>query len=122
MRVLVDSSVWIEHFRNDNQALRHLLEKDLASTHPLVVGELSCGTPPDRKMTLMYLRHLSDVQIATWQETLDFIERDRLYGTGCGWVDMVLLASCLITPECRLWTFDKRLGQHAQRFDIAYEP
>ena len=122
MRVLVDSSVWIEHFRNDNQTLRQLLEKDLVSTHPLIVGELACGTPPDRKMTLMYLQRLSGVQIATWQETLDLIERDKLYGTGCGWVDIVLLASCLVTPVCRLWTLDKRLGQHAQRYGIAYEP
>jgi predicted nucleic acid-binding protein len=53
MRVLVDSSVWIDHFRNDNQTLRQLLEKDLASTHPLVVSDLACGTPPDRKKTLM---------------------------------------------------------------------
>ena len=98
MRVLVDSSVWIEHFRYDSQTLRQLLEKDLVSTHPLIVGELACGTPPDRKLTLMYLQRLSGVQIATWQETLDLIERVKLYGTGCGWVDIELLASCLVTP------------------------
>ncbi|MFK8079749.1 MAG: type II toxin-antitoxin system VapC family toxin [Granulosicoccus sp.] len=121
MQVLVDASVWIDHFRSDNTVLRRLLENDQVCIHPLVIGELACGTPPDRKMTLMYLKHLSSVQIATSAETLDFIEQNDLFGTGCGWVDVSLLASCLLTTGCELWTLNKRLVKHSIRYGIQFQ-
>ena len=43
--VLVDTSVWVDHFRKQNNALTDLLELDLVMAHPLVVGEIACGTP-----------------------------------------------------------------------------
>ena len=46
MKVLVDSSVWIDHFRNGNKALVELIELDLALTHPMVILEIAGGTPP----------------------------------------------------------------------------
>ena len=44
--VLVDTSVWVDHFRHRNGALVELIEWDPAPTHPTVLGELACGTPP----------------------------------------------------------------------------
>ena len=46
MRVLIDTSVWIDHFRNGNKVLMDLIELDLALTHPMVLVEIACGTPP----------------------------------------------------------------------------
>ena len=46
MDVLIDTSVWVDHFRHRNSALIELLVLDLALTHPMVIGELACGTPP----------------------------------------------------------------------------
>lgn len=51
-----------------------------------------------------------------------FVERERLYGLGCGLVDLTLLASTLITPGALLWTLDQRLARLAERFDVAYKP
>jgi hypothetical protein len=51
-----------------------------------------------------------------------FIEREKLYGLGCGLVDMALLSSTLITPGARLWTFDKRLASLAGRFGVVHLP
>ena len=59
---------------------------------------------------------------ASQTELLDFIERERLYGLGCGMVDIALLASTLLTPQTRLWTLDQRLSALARRFDVAYAP
>ena len=59
---------------------------------------------------------------ATWNEVSTFIERERLYGLGCGLVDLCLLASCLITPGARLWTLDKRLAALAERFRVGWQP
>jgi len=44
--VLVDTSVWVGHFRRANPRLRSLLENDRVLCHPLIVLELACGTPP----------------------------------------------------------------------------
>jgi hypothetical protein len=41
--VLVDTSVWVEHFRKHNGALTKLLESAMVLTHPMVLGELACG-------------------------------------------------------------------------------
>jgi predicted nucleic acid-binding protein len=120
--VLVDTSVWIEHFRHRSGPLTALLETDQALTHPMVYGELACGTPPEpRARTLQDLRSLQQTQQASLPEVLDFIEREKLHGLGCGLVDMVLLASTLITPQARLWTLDKRLASLAERFGVAHQ-
>ncbi len=119
--VLVDTSVWIDHFRNRNEALVNLLSQDLALVHPMVIGEIACGSPPaPRARTLGDLGLLSMVQHASLHETMEFIERESMYGMGCGLVDMVLLTSTLITPGATLWTLDKRLAELAERFGVAY--
>jgi predicted nucleic acid-binding protein len=119
--VLIDTSVWIEHFRNGNAALVKLLMQDAALTHPMVIGEIACGTPPaPRTRTLGDLRRLAMIQDAGLRDTMSFLERESIYGMGCGLIDMVLLTSTLITPGAKLWTLDKRLAGLAQRFGVAY--
>ncbi len=123
MSVLIDSSVWIDHFRNRNVALVDLIRMDRALTHPMVVAELACGTPPaPRLTTLGDIELLQPCNQATLHEVMQFIERERLYGLGCGLVDVVLLASTLITPSATLWSLDKRLADLAGRFGVAYQP
>lgn len=121
--VLIDTSVWIDHFRQRSEALVTLLSMDLALTHPMVVAELACGTPPaPRKQTLNDIGLLRQTQQASLREVMDFIEREQLYGLGCGLVDMALLASTLVTPGATLWTLDKRLGTLAERFGVLHRP
>jgi predicted nucleic acid-binding protein len=123
MGVLIDTSVWIDHFRNGNDALVELIKLDLALTHPMVIAEIACGTPPaPRIQTLNSLALLIPCKQASLSEVMDFIEREKLYGLGCGLVDMSLLASTLITPGAELWTLDKRLAELAGRFDVANRP
>jgi predicted nucleic acid-binding protein len=57
-RVLVDTSVWVDHFRRHNDALADLLGLDRVMMHPMVLGELACGTPPSRSRTLADLGRL----------------------------------------------------------------
>ena len=123
MNVLVDTSVWVDQFRRANAALGHLLAQDRAWVHPMVCTELACGTPPaPRAKTLGDIALLGSVQQATLDEVRAFTERERLYGLGCGLVDLVLLCSVLITPNTKLWTTDKSLHELARRFDVAYAP
>lgn len=121
MDVLVDTSVWVDHFRNTNAELVVRLSQDLVLMHPFVLAELDCGTPPaPRKRTLSNLGLLRPCREASQSELLEFIERERLYGLGCGMVDLALLASALITSDTHLWTMDKRLFDLASRFGIAW--
>lgn len=121
MSVLIDTSVWIDHFRNGNNVLVDLIGLDLALMHPMVIGEIACGTPPaPRNQTLASLGLLQPCNQASWSEVMTFIEREKLYGLGCGLVDMSLLASTLMTPGAELWTLDRRLADLAERFGAAY--
>jgi len=121
MSVLIDTSVWIDHFRTGNHALVDLLGLDLALTHPMVLVEIACGTPPaPRVQTLNNIGLLKPCNEASLTEIMEFIEREKLYGLGCGLVDMALLASTLITPGAALWTLDKRLADLAGRFGVAH--
>lgn len=120
-RVLADTSVWVAHFRHANPVLQSLLAMDQLLCHPLIVIELACGTPPvPRAKTLTDLRTLQSAVIATTDEILALIERKKLYDTGCGGIDIALLASTLLTPESRLWTQDKALAALASSLGVGF--
>ena len=119
--VLVDTSVWVDHFRRPNQALVDLLLQDAVFIHPWVLGELACGSPPSRAQTLADLAALRPARVATVDEVMALVERERLYGQGCGLVDLGLLASTLLTEGARLWTLDRRLATMAGRLGAAHD-
>lgn len=123
MSVLVDTSVWVDHFRKHNSALELLMLQDDVLTHPMVIAEIACGTPPSPRLkTLEDLDTLRQVRQASVAEVRDLIERDSLFGMGCRFVDVTLVASTLITPTARLWTKDRRLLELAERYGVAYRP
>ena len=110
--ILADSSVWVEHLRMGSERLRSLLHSEQVFCHPLVVGELACGTLRNRQEILSTLRALPEARVAEPEEVLRFVETRRLYGRGLGWVDVSLLASALLTG-CTLWTLDQPLRRAA---------
>lgn len=118
--VVVDTSVWVDHFRQHSDALVGLLAQDRVMVHPLVLGEIACGSPPQRSQTLADLETLQQPQQASLREVMAFIDRERLFGLGCGWIDLNLLASTLMTPGARLWTLDKRLAALAERMAVSH--
>jgi predicted nucleic acid-binding protein len=120
--VLIDTSVWVAHFRERNEHLVGLLLSDAALTHPMIWGELACGTPPDRARTLGDIRLLEQAQHANLGEVLAFVEKEQLYGLGCGLIDLTLLASVILTPGAELWSLDKRLAALAERYGVMHRP
>jgi predicted nucleic acid-binding protein len=122
MKVLADTSVWVTHFRQPIPDLTGLLHGGSVLTHPMVIAELACGTPPDRTRTLKDLGLLQRSHEATLTEVLVLIDRKQLFGRGCGLVDMVLLASTLMTPGAVLWTLDKRLAELAEPLGVLHRP
>ncbi len=73
MSVLIDTSVWIDHFRNRNDVLVDLIELDLALAHPMVIVEIACGTPPGLGCGLVDISLLASTLITPGAElwTLD---------------------------------------------------
>ena len=122
MNVLVDTSVWIGHFKQRDAWLVALLEAGLVVCHPYVVVEVACGTPPHRSEIIDMLCELESVHFATPDELLALLQRKALFGRGCGFVDVSLLASALLSDQTLLWTADKRLAAVATELGRAYRP
>ena len=106
--VLVDTSVWVEHFRSGKIGLDVLLNEGHVVCHPFIIGELACGNLKGRARILSLLHALPTAIVAEHGEVMHFIERYHLMGRGLGYLDMHLLASALLT-KLPLWTLDKRL-------------
>jgi predicted nucleic acid-binding protein len=109
---LVDSSVWIGHFRKTNPEFQQLLSDDVVFAHPFVIGELACGSMKNRKQVLEFLNLLPLANSATHEEVLHLLDRHALWSRGIGWIDAHLIASALLT-RCALWTLDESLRSAA---------
>jgi predicted nucleic acid-binding protein len=116
--ILVDSSVWIDHFRNGNSKLEALLLHMGVACHPFIVGELALGTMRNRAMILDALNNLPHVKYAHDDEVMQFIEQHKLYGQGIGYVDAHLLVAVAITPGALFWTMDRRLSNVAGKLKL----
>jgi hypothetical protein len=116
--VLVDSSVWLDHFRKGHAALAMLLNEASVLTHPFIIGELACGNLKNRDLILGNLADLPSAPLATHEEALNLLHDRRLHGRGIGWVDVHLIASALLS-NCPLWTLEENLKQTAASAGVA---
>ena len=119
--MLVDTSVWVDHFRRPNRVLALWLDLDRVWTHPFVIGELACGNLSHREEILSLLGELHAAPLARHEEVLRFIDDYKLVGLGLGWVDMHLLASAR-AAEIPVWTLDRRMKAAASQLDLAASP
>ena len=119
--ILVDTSVWIDHFRRGNTTLAARLEEDVVWCHPFVIGELACGGLSDRAQILSLLAALPRPPVAEHDEVLEFVDRNELAGFGIGWIDVHLLASARLGSS-GIWTLDRTLDRVARRLGIHFQP
>ena len=108
--ILVDASVWVEHFRSGSNELRALLNDGHVACHPYIIGELACGNLKNRTEILSLLQDLPTASRADDDEIMQFIEDHKLMGKGLGYIDIHLLMYALLT-RIPLWTIDKRLHE-----------
>jgi hypothetical protein len=118
--VLVDTSVWVDHFHGGNAQLESLLEQEEVVCHPFVIGELACGNLSNRTEILSLLQSLPQAVVARHGEIMHFIDSHRLMGIGLGLIDVHLLASAHIsmTP---IWTRDRKLKRAAEKLDVYFQ-
>jgi predicted nucleic acid-binding protein len=115
--ILVDSSVWIDHFRSSSRELSAVLQDMRVVCHPFVIGELACGYLPNRDVVFGLMSRLPLAVVASDSEARELVERHCLAGTGLGWVDVHLLASARLS-RVGLWTRDKALQRAAARLGL----
>jgi predicted nucleic acid-binding protein len=119
--ILVDTSIWIDHFRRGDERLATLLNQGQVLIHSYVIGELALGNMRLRRQLLRELQELPRARVATEQEVLFFIERLGLFGQGIGYVDAHLLAAARLTEGTTLWTRDRRLSNVSTRLGLAFD-
>lgn len=115
--VLVDTSIWIAHFKSEQEDLVALLEEGAVLTHPMIIGEISCGAMKHRKEIIQLMLRLPQAEILAMTEALSFIEDHQCYGKGIGWVDVHLLASAMLC-SATLWSRDKSLMKLAKQLGL----
>jgi predicted nucleic acid-binding protein len=117
--ILVDTSVWIDHLKGGDAALAGLLKNGRVLAHPFVIGEIALGNLRQRSIVLTSFRDLPQAIVANDNEVLLFIEREKLFSTGIGYVDAHLLAAAKLTPGALIWTCDRRLREASMRLELS---
>ncbi len=69
-RVLVDTSIRVDHLRQKEAHLISLLEHNQVLMHPVVLGELACGNLHNRNQLLDLFKNLPQATEAIHDEAL----------------------------------------------------
>jgi predicted nucleic acid-binding protein len=115
--ILVDTSVWIDHFRRTLPLLVRLLEDGEVVLHPFIVGEIALGHLRRRDETVALLGELPALPAADHADALHFAARHGLAGSGIGWADAHLLCAAS-AGGVAIWTHDRNLRKQAARLGL----
>ena len=104
--ILVDTSVWVRHLREDDRQLSLSLEEGEVAARPWVIGKLACGRFEPRDDILAQVYALPHAETLTNDEFFRFLDAHHLVGCGLGSVDVHLLgAARWSVSRCGLMTF-----------------
>jgi predicted nucleic acid-binding protein len=118
--ILADTSVWVDHLRAGDHALRRALIAGEILMHPFVIGEVALGHLRRRRHILESLYELPKAGVATDTEVLYLIDQANLAGRGIGYIDAHLLAAARLSGNAALWTRDRTLRDAAEQLGVAY--
>lgn len=118
--ILVDTSIWIDHFRTGVPVLVANLMQDQVAMHDHILGELALGSLKNRVSVLGDLANLPRAPLAMEDEVRAMIEARRLYSRGIGYTDAHLLASALLDGSLSIWTKDARLAAVAGELGVKF--
>jgi predicted nucleic acid-binding protein len=121
MSVLVDTSVWIDHFHRADPRLQTLLHAGQVWTHTVVIGELASGRLQQRADVLRHLQKLPRADEIDLAEGLHLLDAHHLAGHGLSWSDVQLLAAAQL-DRLAIWTRDRALSEAARRLKLASSP
>ena len=118
MKLLVDTSVWIDHLHRANRNLQVALQAGRVWTHTVVIGELAAGRLKQRAEVLQHLARLPRADEIDLLEGLHLLEEHSLAGQGLSWSDVQLLAAARVDGLI-VWTRDRALARAAEKLGVA---
>jgi len=118
--ILIDSSVWIDHFRQALPALSLYLVEGRTLQHQMVTAEIALGSISHREQVIAQFLRLEQATIVEEATFLKRVDEWGLAGTGIGFVDTHLLCSAA-ESEAVIWTRDRRLAVQAERLGLRFE-
>ena len=119
--MIVDTCVWVDHFRREVAVLSRLCRERRAPVHHDVFGEVMLGCGEERDEIVEEIRLLPPIDRPGIKDIEEAINRHGIACKRIGWVDAVLLCTAVIDDRCpTLLTFDKRLMREAIRLGVAF--
>jgi predicted nucleic acid-binding protein len=118
--ILVDTSIWIDHFHASEPSLVPFLRDNQVGCHRAVIEELALGSIKQRDRVLALLEGLQRFPVLTYEEVRALVDGRQLWGRGLSVVDVHLLGSVMLVGEARLWTRDQRLLAACRDGGVAY--
>lgn len=127
MRVLPDTSIWVEYLRRGASGpageLDALLERDSVLICGPVLAELLAGSPLERREELwLALGSLpwADLDHAAWRQVGELAGELRRTGVTVALTDLVIAVAC-VRAEATLWTTDRdfeRIGRALPELEL----
>ena len=126
MKVLLDTSAWIEHFKGTTKLVKEVLLDETIEvlSHRMVIAELMLGGISSESEAMDAIKTLTTAKEATSSEVMAFIEANGIFNKGVGFGDCSILASCILS-DAAILTFDKNLMELAKElsnFDVKVTP
>ncbi len=121
-RILIDTNIWIQHFKTKQESIIKILHNEEIVSHPLILGELHLGVynnPSERQKVIELLNQLECLNFETNSLIYEFINSQKLYGKKIGFIDSHLLYST-IKNKVKLWTMDKNLLLLARQMNCSW--
>lgn len=83
--LILDTSVWIDHFKKGNKKITHLLKTEEILIHPFILGELSLGQfeQKTRFKILDMLNLMLKTEVDTHEQIIHFVEKNKLFTQAC---------------------------------------
>lgn len=116
-KVLVDTSIWVDHFNVGDDGLADLIRRRGLVMHGLVLGEIISGNLKNRAQTVSSLFGLDYAQALRVEQVAEFIDMHKLMGQGLNYIDLNILGTCH-KEGLALWTRDKKLAAFSETLGL----
>ena len=119
---LVDSSIWIDLFKEGRDAFIEVADNPESRVHAFIIGEVAIGNYGGRQYFLDALKTVRKLDTADDEDVLNLIRDNKLHSRGIGYIDCHLLASAYLRPNTCVWTRDKHFHAAAVQLGVAFNP
>jgi predicted nucleic acid-binding protein len=116
--ILIDTSVWVEFFKQNPRYVREvqsLLKARLVLTIEPIFSELVYGVrrEKDRKVIRAYWNILPKIEFGpnSMIEAAEFANQNKYYQLGIGLVDAIIIKS-VVEGKYSVWTLDRKISSN----------